>query len=119
MACFSLPISPATLALFIAYLFDRNYASSTVNTYLSAIAYSHKLSGFPDPTRVFYIIQMLKSYAKNGAWLDSRLPITLPILQSLLNVAPSIAGSTYQFCQFNAMRSLALCFFKDWGTYCN
>jgi hypothetical protein len=89
-------------------LFDRNYASSTVNTYVSAIGYSHKLSGFPDPTRVFYIIQMLKGYAKNGARLDSRLPITLPILQSLLNVAPSIAGSTYQVCQFKAMCSLAI-----------
>jgi hypothetical protein len=51
---------------------------------------------------------MLKGYAKNGARLDSRLPITLPILQSLLNVAPSIAGSTYQVCQFKAMCSLAI-----------
>ena len=38
----------------------RNYAPSTVNTYVSALGYSHKLSGLPDPTRVFYIIQMLK-----------------------------------------------------------
>jgi hypothetical protein len=73
-----MPIFPATLALFIAYLFDRNYALSTVSTYVSAIGYSHKLSGLADPTRVFYIIQLLKGYAKNGARLDSRLPITFP-----------------------------------------
>ena len=66
-AGFSLPIMPATMALFIAYLFERNYASSTVNTYISALSYSHKLSGLPDPTRVFYIMQMLKGYGKNGA----------------------------------------------------
>ena len=102
-----MPISPATLALFIAYLFDRNYASSTVNTYISAIGYSHKLSSLPDPTRVFCIIQMLKGYAKNGIRLDSRLPVTLPILQSLLAAAPGITASCYQVCQFKPMCSLA------------
>jgi hypothetical protein len=98
---------PATLALFIAYLFERNYASSTVNTYISAIGYSHKLSGVMDPTRVFYIIQMFKGYGKTGSRLDSRLPITLPILTSLLEVSPHINGSHYQICQFKAMCSLA------------
>ena len=98
---------PATLALFIAYLFERSYASSTVNTYISAIGYSHKLSGLFDPTRVFYIIQMLKGYGKSGSRLDSRLPITLPILKNLLEVSPRINGSHYQICQFKAMCSLA------------
>ena len=55
-----LPISAPHLALFIAYLFDRNYAASTVNTYISAISYSHKLFSLPDPTKVFFIVQMLK-----------------------------------------------------------
>ena len=106
-ACFNLPLMPATIALFIAYLFERNYASSTVNTYISALSYSHKLSGLPDPTRVFYIIQMLKGYGKNRARLDSRLPITLPILQRLIEVSPRLTGSQYQICQFKAMCSLA------------
>jgi hypothetical protein len=35
---YKLPISPPTLALFIAYMFDRRYAPSTVNTYISAIS---------------------------------------------------------------------------------
>ena len=48
-----LPVSPSVLALFIAYLFNLNYAPSTVNTYVSAIGYSHRLSNLPDPTRVF------------------------------------------------------------------
>jgi hypothetical protein len=50
---------------------------------------------------------LLKGYAKNGARLDSRLPITLPILEMLLNAAPNIQGSRYQVCQFKAMCSLA------------
>ena len=106
-ACFTLLISPTTTALFIAYLFERNYTSSTVNTYLSALSCSHKHAGLPDPTRVFYIIQMLKGYSKNRAHLDSRLPIKLPILQRLMEVSPRLGGSNYQRCQFKAMCSLA------------
>ena len=106
-ASFNLPISPATLALFIAYMFDRNYAPSTVNTYISCLSYSHKLAGLSDPTRVFYIVQMLKGYGKKGFRLDCRLPITLPILKHLIEVSPHISGSHYQVCQFRAMCSLA------------
>ena len=50
---------------------------SMVTTYVSALGYSHKLSGFPDPSRAFFIMQMLKGYSRLGARLDSRLPITL------------------------------------------
>ena len=106
-ASFSLPISPATLDLFTAYMFDRQYAPSTVNTYVSSLSYSHKLSGLPDPTRVFYIVQMLKGYGKKGFCLDCRLPITLPIVKNLLEVSPHITGSQYQICQFRAVCSLA------------
>ena len=103
-----IPIYPATLALFIAYIFNRDYAPSTVNTYVSALSYSHKLSGLPDPTQVFYIAQMLKAAIwERGFRLDSRLPITLPILHSLLEDSSQITGSEYQICQFKAMCSLA------------
>ena len=103
----ALPISPSVLALFIAYLFDLKYAPSTVNTYVSAIGYSHRLSGLPDPTRVFYILQILKGYGTKGFRLDSRLPITLPILNRIIEASAHIAGSRYQICQFKAMCSLA------------
>ena len=54
-----------------------------------------------------YVSQMLKGFNKVGFRLDSRLPITLPILDKLLSVAPSLVGSAYQICQFQAMCSLA------------
>lgn len=104
---FTLPISPSVLALFVAYMFDSNYAPSTVNTYVSALGYSHKLMGFSDPTKVFYVSQMLKGYGKIGFRLDSRLPITLPILQKVISNAPGLPGSHYSVCQFQAMCTLA------------
>lgn len=102
-----LPIATPHLALFIAYLFDRNYASSTVSTYISAISYSHKLFGYEDPSKVFFIVQMLKGYGKLSSHVDVRLPITRPILHKLLTVATEIVQSSYELCLFRAMCSLA------------
>ena len=110
-----LPISPPVLALFIAYLFDKLYAPSTVRTYVSALGYSHKLLTFPDPTKVFYICQMLKGYHKIGFRLDTRLPITLPILNRLLSATSELQGSHYQIIQFKAMCSLAFYAFLRLG----
>ena len=98
-----IPISPPTLALFIAYLFDHHYASSTVNTYVSAIGYSHKLAGLHDPTKTFFINQMLKGYGKIGFRLDSRLPITLPILHRIVWATSQHADSFFNTCQFQAI----------------
>ena len=74
----------ATLALFVAHLFDRRYASCTVNSYVSALGYFHRLAGLRDPTKTFYIIEMLKGYGKIGYKLDSRLSITFPILVRIM-----------------------------------
>ena len=62
--------------------------------------------GFADPLK-FFVSQMLKGYSKVGFRLDSRLPITLPILDKLVSVATSLEGSNYQICQFQSMHSLA------------
>lgn len=88
------------MALFISYLYNSSYAPSTVNTYISALGYCHILMGLSDPSKVFYVSQMLKG-------LDSRLPITLPILNRLVPAASSLEGSAYQIIQFQAMCSLA------------
>ena len=111
----ALPISPSVLAVFIAFLFRSRYAPSTVMTYVSALGNCHKLKGFSDPSKVFYVSQMLKGFHKVGFCLDSRLPITLPILDQLILVAPSLVGSPYQVCQFQAMCSLAFYAFLRLG----
>lgn len=79
-------MSPSHLALFIAYLFQHNYAASTANTYVSAMGYSHRLAELQDPTKTFFILEMLKGYGKKGSRLDTRLPVTLPILHQILSV---------------------------------
>ena len=97
------PIAPHTLALFIAYTYGNKYAPSTVSSYVSALGYSHKFLGLPDPTKAFFIIQILKGYGKIGSRLDSRLPITLPALNRMIDSLTQLAITQYQSCQFRAI----------------
>ena len=43
-------------------MFDKQHAPSTVSSHVSALGYSHKFLGFADPTKAFFVIQMLKGY---------------------------------------------------------
>ena len=52
-------------------MYNKQYAPSTVNTYVSALGYLHKLSGVADLTKFLHINQMLKGYVKLGSRLDS------------------------------------------------
>ena len=79
--------------LFIAHLFDLKYAASTVNTYVTALSYSHKRSGFPDPFKAFVLVQMLKAYGKLGARLNRRFPITVSILHKFLESTTLLPSS--------------------------
>ena len=106
-AVFAFPVCPPVLALFIAFLFNKNYASSTVNTYVSAIGYSHRLLGFSDPTKVFFINQMIKGYGKLDHRVDVRLPITLPVLHRLVSVFHNLSLSSYEILMFQSMCLLA------------
>ena len=101
------PIAQHTLALFIAYMYDKKYAPSTVSSYVSALGYSHKFLGHPDPSKAFFVIQILKAYGKIGSRLDSRLPITLPVLNRIIESSAKLSISQYQRCQFQAMCSTA------------
>ena len=91
-------------------MFQCNYAASTANTYISALGYSHRLAE-DDPTKVFWVIEMLKGYGKLGSPLDTRMPITLPILRSILEQTPTICGSDYHGYLFTAMCTTAFFIF--------
>ena len=99
----NLPFSPPILALFISHLFDRNYAASTVSTYISALGYFHKLHGHADPSKNFIISKMMKGYSKIDTRLDSRLPITLPLLHRLVLSASNLSDSKDNIALFQAM----------------
>ncbi len=103
----TLHISPSNLGLFIAYMFQHQYAASTANTYVSALGYCHRLAGVHDPTKVFWVIEMLKGYGKLGSRVDTRLPITLPILRNITHQTSVLCSSQYRAYLFKAMCNTA------------
>ena len=113
----TIPVDSTTLALFIAYLFEKSYAPSTVYTYVSAIGYYHRMADLPDPTKTFYVIEMLKGYNKIGRTVDSRLPITLPILSRIVMASEVVCSSNYEKLLFKAMCSLAFFAFLRIGEF--
>lgn len=52
-------------------------------------------------------MQLLKGYRKKAQRVDTRLPITLPILHKLVDSAESFSCPNYTKVQFRAMCSLA------------
>ena len=94
-------------------MFQRNYAASTANTYISALGYSHRLAGVHDPTKVFWVIEMLKT------WVTFRHSIAHNPSYPSLHFA-TICGSDYRRYLFTAMCTTAFFGFLRIGeiTYC-
>ena len=88
-------------------MFDKNYACSTAHTYVSALGYCHRLAGYSDPTKVFWVLEMLKGYTKMAMRVDTRLPITLPILLSIVDNMPSLCSTLYESRLYQAMCTTA------------
>ena len=55
------PLSVNSVARFIAHLSARQFAPSTISTYISALSYVHKLHGHADPTKAFLILKLLSA----------------------------------------------------------
>ena len=66
-------------------------------------------------TKTFYITEMLKGYGKIGYKLDSRLPITLPILVRIMKGLDTFCVSQYELFMFKAMCAMAFFAFRRIG----
>ena len=101
------PISTEHLALFIAYLAEQKYASSTVLTYISALGFPHRLAGLPDPTKGDLIQLTLRGYSKLNPSRDSRLPISLPILENIISSCVHTQSTLYNRKLLQGMYAIA------------
>ncbi|XP_062601811.1 integrase/recombinase xerD homolog [Saccostrea cucullata] len=80
----SLPISVTDVCNFIGVLFSNNYSPSSILSHMSAISFVHKICNMSDPTQAFVVKKILKGCQTLGPRKDTRLPITAPILQRLV-----------------------------------
>ena len=105
----SWPSSPNEVEAFIGYLAVNNFAYTTACTYLSGLAFAHKVRGWPDPTKSFTIGKMLTGLKKLCHRPDRRRPITLITLSSLIQSLTTACISQYEQSLFKA--AFLLCFF--------
>lgn len=74
---------------------------------LSAISYKHTIQNMHDPTKSFIIANALKGFRRNNPQKDSRLPITIDILQKIPAILQHICSSSYELLLFKAVFILA------------
>ena len=82
---FTFPIPISFLGNFIAYMFEQEYAPSSILSMVSALSFVHKLLMVWDPADTFFIKKMLQGCKKLRCQVDARLPITINILEKLLD----------------------------------
>ena len=95
------------IAQFIAYLSWHGYASSTISTYVSGIAFIIKSNGLPDITDNFVIRRLIDGCKRRHARRDTRCPITLPILKALLASLSHVCSHGYEVAMFRSAYLLA------------
>ena len=79
-----IPLTTNHIAVFVAFLHDQGYAPASIVSYVSAIAYVHKLVGFSDPTSSSLVQKLIAGATRVHAPKPSRLPITILILQRII-----------------------------------
>ena len=70
---------------------------------MSTIAFFHKLFHLPDPTGDFLVRRILLGAHKEFSHVDSRLPITMPILHALCDSTGHVTQTSYHACLFRTI----------------
>ena len=103
----TLPISVSVILLFIAHLHKEKLSAASITSYMSGLAYVHKIQGLVDPTRHFVIAKVLAGARRVSSSHDVRLPITMPVLKALVHAVPSVCLKVYDCLMLQCMFSLA------------
>ena len=102
-------VHPIQLAPFLVHLHEQCLTYITIRTYLSAIAFVHKLAGHPNPTDAFLItktMQGIKSHQAHKA-SDPLQPISRQILHQLIDALAFAVYDPYSRAMWKAIFLLA------------
>jgi hypothetical protein len=113
-----LPISVKVLIQYLTSLFEAGLAGNTLLSHVSAISHFHKLAGVEDPTASFLIKKFLKGAQKLNKSSDTRLPITLPLLQRLIGALEVAVSSVSERVLIAALFLLVFHAFLRMGEVC-
>ena len=101
-----LPAAPATLAGYIAQLADRGKKVSTIRRRLAAIAYAHRLKGYPGPTDAEPVKAVLAGIRRRiGVAVERKAPATARTLQKMTGARRQREAAA---CDLRTLRDRAL-----------
>ena len=83
------------IALFISYMSWHEYSANTIAAYISGLSFFLRSKGLEDITQVFPIKRLVDGCRRRHLRKDVRCPITLPILQRLVSVLPTVCSNSY------------------------
>ena len=101
-----LPATSQTISLYVTHLHQKGLKHTSIRTHLSAIAFQHKIHDLPDPTKSFSTQKLLQSYSRIDAPPAVRLPITQPILHTILSAIYNSDYDSYNRRLYTALFSL-------------
>ena len=91
----ALPAASHHVALYTVHLHKLGLLPTTIRSYLSAIAFTHKIHGHDDPTTSFRIKKLLDAYKRLTPHTRQRLPIGEEILHKVVSTIRTSASSGY------------------------
>ena len=111
------PASSADVRRFVAYLSLRGLAPATVASYVSGVAYFHKIRSWPDPTKDFVVSKLLAGCRRSGHSCDGRWPLTVPVLTHIVQILPDVCLSQFEAQLFRAVMLCAFFGFMRIGEF--
>jgi integrase len=100
------PATGSQVALFLVFLHhQKGLAYSTMRTYTSAIAFTHKIAGQDDPTDTFLVAKALQGIRNQqpGSTRMPLLPLTKEILHECVDALPYAAPNPYDATLWKAL----------------
>ncbi len=103
----SWPANVDTVLCYIAEMYEKSAASSTVALHLSALARHHKVNSWDDPTGHFLVRKCIQGFKRDRLSVDTRRPVTIDILRNLPRALHHVCKSDYEKTLFTSMFTLA------------
>ena len=101
------PPSLNDVVQFVAYMSLKALSFATAKAYLAGISYYCKTQDKPDVTNHFLARKVLEGLRRQKRQNDTRLPITLQLLDRIIKILPNICTNTYETSLFSAAFALA------------
>jgi site-specific recombinase XerD len=99
--------TPEAVGWFVCHLAKKGLQASTVRCYVSALAYWAQDMGEADPGESFRVKQLLRGLERKTAAPDTRTPISLGDLRSLVTIVPQLTCEPFEVRLFKAMFTTA------------